>query len=171
VLVNADGTRLYVGDSATDSVGVFSLADPLNPVEIQEFALAGPKSATPGGPNQTVDFQLALDPTGRNLYVLNHQTALDGSFTDGNQIHLLSVAHDGTLSEPGNSPVLLPPSEVPPGAHPQGIVVVTPDSDHGHGHERPDVSRFFSNQPVHKSEGRQDDAGSDDRRDALDRLH
>jgi 6-phosphogluconolactonase (cycloisomerase 2 family) len=169
VTVNADGTRLYLGDSATDSVGVFSLADPLNPVEIQEFSLAGPKTSTPGGKNETVDFQLALDPTGRNLYTLNHQTKLDGSFTDGNQIHILSVADDGTLSEPGGSPLLLPASEVPPGAHPQGIVVVTPDSGHGNG-ERADVARFFSSQPVHQDQGWQQDTGSDDHRDGLDRL-
>jgi 6-phosphogluconolactonase (cycloisomerase 2 family) len=171
VLVNADGTRLYVGDSGTDSVGVFSLADPLNPVEIQEFALGGPKSPTPGGANQTVDFQLALDPTGRNLYVLNHQTALDGSFTAGNQIHILWVGGDGTLSEPGSSPLLLPASEVPPGAHPQGIVVVTPGSDHGQGHGHADVSRFFSSQPVEKGQGGDGHSHSDDGRDALDRLH
>src|SRR5258706_15990174 len=52
------------------------------------------------------------------------QTAPDGSFTAGNKLHVLSIAGDGTLTEPGGSPVLLPASQVPAFAHPQGLVVI-----------------------------------------------
>ena len=129
VAINSDGTRLYTSDSGTDSVGVFSLDDPKNPVLIQEFSLGGPKSPTAGGANETVNFQLALDPSGTHLYLLNHQTAADGSFTAGNQIHSLLINPDGTLSEPGGSPLLIPSSLVPAGSHPQGLAVITTTDD------------------------------------------
>ena len=37
--VSANGKFLYTADTGTNSVGVFSLADPLHPVQIQEFVL------------------------------------------------------------------------------------------------------------------------------------
>ncbi|HEY8750915.1 MAG TPA: beta-propeller fold lactonase family protein [Tepidisphaeraceae bacterium] len=166
LLVNADGSHLYVSDSATDTVAVFSLADPLKPVLLQEFSLAGPKSSTPGGANETVDFQLALDPTGRNLYVLNHQTALNGAFTAGNQIHTLAIGSDGTLSEKSSSPLLLPASEVPAGAHPQGLAIVATE-EHRSGFFPFD---FFSDHPV-RSQHDSGHSSDDDDHDAIDRLH
>jgi 6-phosphogluconolactonase (cycloisomerase 2 family) len=134
LVVSPDGQRLYVANSGTDSVAVFSLADPLKPVQIQEFALAGPRhpDSAPGA-NQTVDFQLSLDPTGRFLYVVNHETSPDDTFPQGNQLHTLRVAGDGTLSEPADSPLLFGVDEVPANAHPQGIVVLgglPHDDDH-----------------------------------------
>lgn len=135
LVVSPDGQRLYVANSGTDTVGVFSLTDPLHPVQIQEFALAGPRhpGADPAAPNQTVDFQLSLDPTGRFLYVVNHETSPTDTFPQGNQLHTLAVARDGTLSEATGSPLIFSPAEVPPNAHPQGIVVLggrTPDHEH-----------------------------------------
>src|SRR5262249_43271101 len=38
-VVSADGRTLYVANTATDSIGVFSLADPLHPVQVQEILL------------------------------------------------------------------------------------------------------------------------------------
>src|SRR6202007_2842813 len=49
ITVSADGKYLYSGNTGTDSVGVFSLANPLHPVQIQEFVLGGPH-APPGSP-------------------------------------------------------------------------------------------------------------------------
>jgi DNA-binding beta-propeller fold protein YncE len=123
--VSPDGQFLYTGDTGTDSVGVFSLADPLHPVQIQEFALGGPHAwpGSPSGTLQTNVFQIALSPDGRTLYAISQNTSPDGSFADGNQLHILSVAKDGTLSEP-NGPVLLSTAGVPGDAHPQGIAVV-----------------------------------------------
>jgi hypothetical protein len=125
-VVSADGRFLYTGDTGTDSIGVFSLADPLHPVEIQEFALGGPL-APPGSPSGTLQsnvFQLALSPDGHTLYAISQSTNPTGSFPDGNQLHTLSIAADGTLSEP-NGPVLLSTAGVPGDAHPQGLAVVT----------------------------------------------
>jgi 6-phosphogluconolactonase (cycloisomerase 2 family) len=118
--VSADGRVLYVANTATNSVGVFSLADPLHPVEIQDFKLGGPQSSG-GATRQTAAFELALDPTGRSLYVVSQST--DPSFQQGNQLHTLTVAREGTLSEP-SGPVIFTPSDAPGNAHPQGVAVV-----------------------------------------------
>ena len=71
--VSADGRFLYTGDTGTDSIGVFSLADPLHPVQIQELVLGGPH-APPGSPSGTLEtnvFQIALSPDGH--YSVCHQ--------------------------------------------------------------------------------------------------
>jgi hypothetical protein len=132
ITVSADGKFLYSGDTGTDSVGVFSLADPLHPVQIQEFSLGGPH-APPGSPPGTLQsnvFQLALSPDGRSLYAVSQSTNPTGSFAQGNQLHVLSVGQDGKLSEP-RGPILLFRDGVPGNAHPQGIAVVA-----GRRHER-----------------------------------
>ena len=124
---SANGRYLYVTDTLTDAVSVFSLANPLQPVQIQQFALAGPQ-APPGSPAGTVEsntYQVALSPNGNTLYVVNHDFgSATESFADGNQLHVLSVASNGTLSEP-NGPVLLDTTGAVPGdAFAQGIAVV-----------------------------------------------
>ena len=106
---STNGRYLYVTDTVTDSVSVFSLANPLQPVQIQQFALAGPQ-APPGSPPGTIEsdtYQVALSPNGQTLYVVDHDFGSPTlSFADGNQLHVLSVAANGMLSEP-NAPVLL----------------------------------------------------------------
>jgi 6-phosphogluconolactonase (cycloisomerase 2 family) len=119
-VVSGDGRVLYAANTATDSIGVYSLADPLHPVQIQEFALGGPHSASGTG-FQTAVFEIALDPTGRSLYAVGQST--DPNFQPGNQLHTLSVARDGTLSEP-HGPVILNPVDALATAHPQGVVAV-----------------------------------------------
>jgi 6-phosphogluconolactonase (cycloisomerase 2 family) len=120
--VSSDGRVLYVANTVTDSVGVYSLADPLHPVQIQEFQLGGPRASTDA-------FQIALDPNGRYLYVVSQTT--DPSYPQGNQLHTLAVARDGTVTEP-NAPVIFPQSAVPADAHPQGVAVVSLRDRHGH---------------------------------------
>ena len=100
------------------------MANPLQPVQIQQFALVGPQ-APPGSPPGTIEsdtFQVALSPNGNTLYVVNHDFGSPTlSFADGNQLHALSVAANGMLSEP-NGPVLLDTAGVVPGdALAQGI--------------------------------------------------
>jgi 6-phosphogluconolactonase (cycloisomerase 2 family) len=126
IAVSPDGQFLYTGDTGTDSIGVFSLADPLHPVQIQEFALGGPH-APPGSPSGTLEsnvFQITLSPDGHTLYAISQNTDPTGNFADGNQLHVLSVAADGTLTEP-TGPILLSTAGVPGDAHPQGIAVLT----------------------------------------------
>jgi len=115
--VSADGKYLYTGDNATDSVGVFSLANPTHPVEIQEFSLADA-----GAAGQTKAFQVSLSPDGHTLYAMSQsQTA---AYPNGNQLTALSVAANGMVSEP-NGPVILSTAGVPGDAQPQGLVEIT----------------------------------------------
>jgi hypothetical protein len=111
-----------VANTATNTIGVYSLADPLHPVQIQDFALSGPRIG-PGGAVQVGTFEIALDPTGHSLYLVTQSTSPTGSFPQGNQLHTLTVARDGTLSEP-TGPIIFSTADVPADAHPQGVVVV-----------------------------------------------
>ena len=120
-VVSPDGRLLYVANTVSDSVGVFSLADPLKPVQIQEFALGGPRGVDAKGGSISQAFEIALDPSGKYLYVVGQTT--DPSFPQGNQLHTLSVARDGTLTEK-TRPVELSRAGVPANAHPQGLAVV-----------------------------------------------
>src|SRR5262249_16772217 len=71
--VRPDGKFLYSGDTGSNSVGVYSLADPLHPVLLQEFFVGGPQTppgSPPGTPGQTAVFQVAVDPSGRFVYAI-----------------------------------------------------------------------------------------------------
>jgi 6-phosphogluconolactonase (cycloisomerase 2 family) len=111
-VISADGRTLYVSNTGSDTIGVYSLADPLHPVQIQNLHLAGPR---------TSPFEIALDPTGRFLYAVTQTSS--PSNPQGNQLHVLSIARDGTLTEP-DAPVIFPQNLVPADAHPQGLAVV-----------------------------------------------
>ena len=123
--VSPDGKYLYTVDTGTNSVGVFSLADPLHPVQIQEFVLGGPQNPTgdPAAPGETTAFEFAFDPSGKALYVIDHQTDAAGNFPQGNALHVLTVAANGTLSEGTGSPLFLPPN-IPAGDFPQGVATI-----------------------------------------------
>lgn len=129
--VNDRGTFLYTSNSADDSISAYSLANPYQPVEIQKVDLNGPKdllcpTPEPCAPNvyKTTPFQLELDPKGKFLYVVNHETTVENNYPQGNQVHILRVASDGKLTEISGSPVILPQSAVPARAHPKGVVVL-----------------------------------------------
>jgi 6-phosphogluconolactonase (cycloisomerase 2 family) len=124
VTVSADGKYLYASNTGTDSIGVFSLADPLHPVQVQDFKLAGPFAPPGVTGSQTASFQIALDPSGDSLYVVTQDTAATRDFQQGNEVHALSVAADGTLTE-SNAAVTFTPDDVPAAARLQGIVVVS----------------------------------------------
>jgi DNA-binding beta-propeller fold protein YncE len=127
--VSPNGQFLYTIDTGSNSVGVFSLANPLKPVQIQEFSLGGPQNSTgdPTAARETTDFEFSLDPSGKTLYVIDHQTDAAGTFPQGNALHVLTVAADGTLSESASSPVFLP-ANIPAGADPQGVAVIAAKS-------------------------------------------
>jgi 6-phosphogluconolactonase (cycloisomerase 2 family) len=131
--VSPDGKFLYTGDTGSDSVGVYSLADPLHPVQVQELFLAGPLTppgSPPGTPRQTAAFQVEVDPSGRFVYAVSQNTSATGTFSGGNQLHVLAIAGDGTLSEP-RGPAVFTQFGVPGNAHPQGIAVVPRAEDAG----------------------------------------
>ncbi len=128
-VVSADGRVLYVANTGTNTLGVFSLADPLHPVQIQDIPLGGPRSldGTPTGPRAQA-FEIALDPTGRFLFAVTQ--ASDPSFPQGNQLHTLTIARDGTLTE-RTAPVIFSQSDVPANAHPQGLAVIATPAHRG----------------------------------------
>jgi hypothetical protein len=132
IVVSADGRFLYASNTASDAIGVYSLADPLHPVQIQEFALGGPHTDA-NGRVATASFEIALDTSGRSLYVVNQSTSASASFPQGNQLHTLAVARNGTLSEP-RGPMVFNTADVPANAHPQGVTVVGCSADDHGGH-------------------------------------
>ena len=85
---NSAGTFLYVSETLSNSITVFSLAAPTNPTQIQHFTLAS------GGNNGPTN--LAFDPSGKFLYVMT-----------GNLLHVLNVAANGMVKE-SITPVALP---------------------------------------------------------------
>ena len=132
VTVSADGKFLYASNTGTDSIGVFSLADPLHPVQVQDFKLAGPFAPAGQTGRQTASFQISLDPSGTSLYVVTQDTASTRDFQQGNALHALSVAADGTLSE-SNATVTFSPADVPSAARLQGIAIVAERAQEGGG--------------------------------------
>ncbi len=123
-VVSGDGKLLYVANTVSDSVSVYSIVDPLKPVLIQELKLGGPRGDAATG--QTFVFEIALDPTGKFLYAVTQST--NPSFPQGNQLHTLKVARDGSLSEP-LAPIIFSQNDVPANAHAQGLAVVTLGND------------------------------------------
>jgi 6-phosphogluconolactonase (cycloisomerase 2 family) len=124
VEVSKDGRFAYASNATTDTLSVFSLADPLHPVLLQSIALGGPKVPVPQPAPvvfSTTPFQLELDADDEYLYVVNHETTLDNSFPDGNAVHVLKVGADGLLTEVDT--VLLT-GVVPAGAHPKGVIAL-----------------------------------------------
>ena len=125
---------LYASAIGPNVISVFSLADPLNPTFVQNFALGGPVGKIPAGTPEpvaftTAPFNLSVDPTGTYLYVVNHTTCTDNSIDAvncpaGNAIHMMKINADGTLTELSSSPLIFPPSMVPNSTHPKGIVVL-----------------------------------------------
>jgi DNA-binding beta-propeller fold protein YncE len=152
LVVSADGRFIYVANTATDSISVYSLADPLRPVEIQELELAGPRSGGDNNAGLAQAFEIALSPDGRSLFVVTQTT--DPSFPEGNQLHTLRVARDGTLSEP-RDPIIFDTDDVPAIAHPQGVLAV---AGIGRGRDRDDRDDRG------RDDGERDDRGRDTRR-------
>ena len=58
---NRAGTRLYTADTVTNSISVYDLTDPENPVQIQEFNLSGQGNV----------LQIALSTDDQSLYALS----------------------------------------------------------------------------------------------------
>lgn len=110
-VVNHTGTRLYATNTGDNSMSVYDLSDPFNPVEIQHFIML-----TSGPPFSTV-----IDRSDHFLYVSSER----GSASDpaqNNSFHTLQINPDGTLAEPF-APTVLPISDTVP-VRAQGITVV-----------------------------------------------
>ena len=111
-VVNHAGTRLYATNTGDDSIAVYDLTDPLNPVQIQHFVMAATTGAV---------FSTVIDQTDQFIYVSSELSGSTGT-PAANAFHTLKVNSDGTLSEPFAPTVLPVDGSVPVRA--QGITVI-----------------------------------------------
>ncbi len=111
-VVNHAGTHLYVTNTGDDSIEVYSLADPTNPVELQHFVM----DSNNGG----AVFSTVIDHSDGWLFVSSEQSEPTASVS-ANAFHTLKIAGDGTLTEPF-APTALPVTSTPP-VRVQGITV------------------------------------------------
>jgi hypothetical protein len=110
-VVSSNGRFLYTANAGNGTVSAFDLRNPEAPRHLQTLSLG--HGANPWG--------LALDPTGRTLFVVDPR-AVDGvPRILGNRLHVLVVRRDGRLSENDAAREHLP---VEDGASPLGIAVV-----------------------------------------------
>jgi hypothetical protein len=96
---NDAGTRLYSSNNFDNTVSVFDISEPLNPVRLQTKSLELGQRVPPAGVTQigaAAPFQLALDPAEEFLHVVT-QAAFGGQAPEANAIHVLPVDGDGTL--------------------------------------------------------------------------
>lgn len=139
IRINSDGTRLFAVNNLpraehNDSAGTITVFDVSGdnaerPVELDRIELPMPfgtfvNNRNAEQPNST-PFQLDLSEDGSHVYVINqriNQTA-SNSHHEGNVLHVLRVAEDGTLSMVQSR--RLEPDGVRPSARPQGVVAVT----------------------------------------------
>ncbi len=124
IRTNKKGDRMYVLNSAENTVGVYNTSSPSSPVFINKLALKypGPLYLSADGTaflTTSEDFSLNFSPNGKFLYVVSQYTNTDFSLGNFNYLHALAVDADGMLSE-NNEPVALP---VPSTLRPQGVAV------------------------------------------------
>jgi 6-phosphogluconolactonase (cycloisomerase 2 family) len=111
-VVNHSGTYLYVTNTGDNSIEVYSLADPLNPTEVQHFVM--------DSDNGGAVFSTVIDHSDTWLYVSSEQSSPSASVV-ANAFHTLKIGANGMLSEPF-APTVLPVTSTPP-VRVQGITV------------------------------------------------
>jgi 6-phosphogluconolactonase (cycloisomerase 2 family) len=124
VRTTADGSRTYTLNSLSNSISLYNTSTATSPSESQHFFLSepGPMFTNLLGLSQVTSgpFFFELAPDERFLYTLNQRQDYFSSSSDGNNIHIVTVGSDGTLSEPFAT-VSVP---TPATARPVGIVVL-----------------------------------------------
>ena len=104
---------------------MLDLTVPLAPVETQHFVLKDIWVSTclqcPGYIS-SAPYQEALSPDEKNLFVVSQRVTVNPNDTTspGNILHILAIAADGTLSEPGADV----PIAVPLLTRPQGVASI-----------------------------------------------
>src|SRR3954451_1627329 len=110
--INAAGTRLYTGNAGRQNISVLDIAqDPPHPRQIQRVKLHG----------IGLPWNFQIDPTGRNLFIINMRAISAVPPGRGNTLHSFAIGADGKLKELASSPVPIP---VPLGTNPWGMAVV-----------------------------------------------
>jgi 6-phosphogluconolactonase (cycloisomerase 2 family) len=97
-LVNRTGTRLYTANAGNNTVSVFSLSDPSDPLPIQTLHLRGN-----GNP-----WDMRFDATQKIIFLIDPRARMNVPPGAGQGLHTLLVRADGALTEPTYSPVPVP---------------------------------------------------------------
>ena len=106
IRTNKTGSRLYVLNSGENAISAYNIENPTTPVSIGKLMLkkAGPKYDVMGMPFVTSeDFSFQLSSDEACMYVLCQHTNKDFSIGNYNYMHVVSIAGDGTLSEPSDA--------------------------------------------------------------------
>jgi DNA-binding beta-propeller fold protein YncE len=112
-VVSKDGHRLYFADAGSDDVSVWDVeTDPRHPHLLQTYELSG--GGNPWG--------LRIDPTGQLLFVIAPRQVYQVPEGQGQLLHALRLAADGTISDAiDGSPVTVP---IPPQTNMFGLAVL-----------------------------------------------
>jgi len=133
IAVSPNGKWVFTSNAGSNSVTVYDIsatvkpeASPLSPVYVTSFPMHIPQPAPPGEfppafITPTVSFQIATDSSGQFIYAVGHELVANNQYPQGNIIHTLRVDARGNLMESACSPTTV--TNIPPGAHPQGVVV------------------------------------------------
>lgn len=113
IKINQAGTHAYTTNNGDNTVSVYDLADPTNPVEIQTLKLKGD-----GHP-----YQMDLDSSEEFLHIVKHRTFPETPIGKGSELNVLKIKSDGTLEEVSSSPEILPVRDDLL-ARPQGVVAL-----------------------------------------------
>jgi hypothetical protein len=113
IKIDKEGTRAYTTNNGDNTVSVYDLADPVNPIEIQTLKLNGD-----GHP-----YQLDIDSRGSFMYIVKHRTFPETPIGKGNVLNVLKIKEDGTLEEVSSSPIKLPVRD-DLFARPQGVAAM-----------------------------------------------
>ena len=123
IRTNKAGSHLYVLNSGDNAVQVYNSATAAVPVSISTLKLknAGPVYQLMGANFTTSeDFSVTLSPDENYMYVVCQHTNTDFGIGNYNYLHTLTVAADGSLTEPGE-PMQLPVANT---IRPKGVVAV-----------------------------------------------
>jgi hypothetical protein len=112
IRANRSGSRLYTTDTGTNQISVYDTSVAEEPREMQLVSLSGVGNA----------FQLALSGDGTSLYALSQRAGAAIPEGEGNVLHVLWVAGDGTLTENTDAAINF---HFPAGVRPQGIATVS----------------------------------------------
>ncbi len=125
--MSSDGTRMYASNTGDASISTIDLTKPLAPVETQHFLLKDSQGMPfiEMGQEQLITsapYQLTLSPDEKFLFVVSQRvtTNPNDTLSPGNILHILAVAADGTVSEPGADVAIATPLT----ARAQGIATI-----------------------------------------------
>jgi len=98
ITINKTGTRAYTTNNGSDTVSVYDLTNPRQPIEMQSLSVRGY-----GAP-----YQLALSPDEKYLYTIKHRTFDKTPVGDGGTLNVIHIDNDGKLEESQYSPYAVP---------------------------------------------------------------